>query len=84
MRLKFLYPGGAVEILDCTWLALVALGADGTEATSPWVVIEFEGRRIWKPLGYLVQAELLGDGHEPVASSDRGPSRAREDLGYHR
>ncbi len=84
VRLKFLYPGGAVEIVDCTWIAVVALGADGSDATSPWVVIEFEDRRIWKPLGCLVQVEVLEEGHDSGAAPDRVPPQPTRDLGYHR
>ena len=82
VRLKFVYPGGAVEILDCTWIALVGLGATGSEALSQWVVIEFRGRKIWKPLGHLVQAEVLEDNDAPVAPTNGGIPRTTEDLGY--
>ena len=84
VRLKFLYPGGTVEILDCTWTALVGLGADGSETLSPWVVIDFEGRQIWKPLAYLVQAELLEAHGESATPMDRVPARPSGDFGYHR
>lgn len=84
MRLKFMYPGGAVEILDCKWVAIVGLGVEGSETTSPWVVIEFEGRKIWKPLAYLVQAEVLAEHEQVSVAPGRIPARPREDLGYHR
>ncbi len=84
VRLKFLYPGGAVEIVDCTWIAVVGLGVDGSETTSPWVVIDCDRRRIWKPLGYLVQAEILEEGQDSAAPPDRVPARPSGDLGYHR
>ncbi len=83
VRLKFLYPGGTVEIVDCRWIAIMGLGANGSEALSQWVVIDFEGREIWKPLCYLVQAEVLEENRNPAA--DTGPVSARPagDLGYH-
>lgn len=84
VRLKFLYPGGAVEILDCTWTALVGLSADGAETVSTWVVIDFEGRQIWKPLAYLVQAELLEPHRESATPADRMAARPSGDFGYHR
>ncbi len=84
VRLKFLYPGGAVEIVDATWIAVAGLGVEGAEATSPWVVIDYQGRRMWKPLGYLVQAEVLEEGDDSAASPGRVPARRSEDLGYHR
>lgn len=84
VRLKFLYPGGTVEILDCTWIAIVGLGANGSEALSQWVVIDFEGREIWKPLGYLVQAEVLEGNEEPSTRPERAVPGGTGDLGYHR
>lgn len=84
VRLKFLYPGGTVEILDCTWIAIVGLGASGSELLSPWVVIDFEGREIWKPLSYLVQAEILEENPAPSAHPDEGVPRASGEFGYHR
>ena len=84
VRLKFVYPGGAVEILDCTWIAVVGLGANGSEALSQWVVVGFQGRKIWKSLGYLVQAEVLEDNNAPVVPTNGGIPKATEDLGYHR
>lgn len=83
VRLKFLYPGGTVEIVDCRWIAIVGLGANGSEALSQWVVIDFEGREIWKPLGYLIQVELLGESRNPEADMDPMSARATGDLGYH-
>ena len=84
VRLKFLYPGGAVEILDCTWIAVVGLGANGSEALSQWVVIEHEGREIWKPLAYLAQAEVLQENREPATHApEKFPGEAG-DLAYHR
>ncbi len=73
-----------MEIVDCTWIAVVGLGVDGSETTSPWVVIDFQGRRVWKPLGYLVQAEILEEGRDPAVLPDRVPERPSGDLGYHR
>ena len=84
VRLKFLYPGGAVEIVDCTWIAVTGLGVEGSETANPWVVIDFEGRRIWKPLGYLVQAELLEESQDEALPSGRAAARPSGDLGYHR
>jgi hypothetical protein len=84
VRLKFLYPGGAVEIIDCRWIAVVGLGPNGFEATSHWVVIDFNGREIWKPLGYLAQAELLQGNPEPAMRSDGTFPGASEDIRYHR
>ncbi len=84
VRLKFLYPGGAVEILDCVWIAIVGLGANGSEALSQWVVVDFEGRELWKPLGYLVQAEVLEVSRGPPTRRDRDLSSPTGDLGYHR
>lgn len=83
VRLKFLYPGGTVEIVDCRWIAIMGLGANGSEALSQWVVIDFEGREIWKPLGYLVQAELLEGNRDSAADMDPVSARAAGDLGYH-
>ncbi len=83
VRLKFLYPGGTVEIVDCRWIALMGLGANGSEALSQWVVIDFEGREIWKPLGYLVQAELLEENRDPAVEADPVSARVASDLGYH-
>ncbi len=73
-----------MEILDCTWTALVGLGADGSETLSTWVVVDFEGRQIWKPLAYLVQAELLEAHGRSATPMDRMPERPSGDLGYHR
>lgn len=84
VRLKFLYPGGQVEILDCTWIAIVGLGPNGQEAQSQWVVIDFQGRHIWKPLGYLVQAEVIEENHHPTFRPEETYGKATEDLGYHR
>ncbi len=84
MRLKFLYPGGSVEVLDCGWVAIVGLGANDSEALSQWVVIDFEGREIWKPLGYLVQAEVLEERREALAGPDMGAPKPSGELGYHR
>jgi hypothetical protein len=84
VRLKFLYPGGAVEILDCSWVAIVGLGANGSEALSQWVVIEVEGREIWKPLAYLAQAEVLQENREPATHARERFAREVGDLGYHR
>lgn len=84
VRLKFLYPGGTVEIVDCRWIAIMGLGANGSEALSQWVVIEFEGREIWKPLGYLVQAEVLEENREPATHTQETFAREAADLGYHR
>ena len=84
VRLKFLYPGGAVEILDCTWIAVVGLGANGLESLSQWVVIECEGREIWKPLAYLAQAEVLQENREPATHAQEKFAREVGDLGYHR
>lgn len=84
VRLKFLYPGGAVEIVDCRWIAVMGLGATGSEALSQWVVIEFEGREIWKPLGYLVQAEVLEENREPATHAQEIFTGETGDLRYHR
>ena len=72
-----------MEILDCNWIAIVGLGAGGSEALSQWVVIDFEGREIWKPLGYLVQAEILEESQEPSPHPDGGVPKSTGDLGYH-
>jgi hypothetical protein len=84
VRLKFLYPGSAVEILDCTWIAVVGLGANGSEALSQWVVIELEGREIWKPLAYLAQAEVLQENPEPATHAQEVFGPGAGDLAYHR
>jgi len=84
VRLKFLYPGGAVEILDCTWIAVVGLGANGLESLSQWVVIECEGREIWKPLAYLAQADVLQENRQPATHAQEKFAREVGDLGYHR
>ncbi len=82
--MKFLYPGGQLEIIDCTWIAIVPLGASGNDVQSPWIVLRFEGREIWKPLGYLVQAEVLEANPDRSSSPEELFTRATEDLGYHR
>ena len=84
VRLKFLYPGGAVEIVDCRWTAIMGLGANGSEVQSQWVVIDFEGREIWKPLGYLVQAELLEENRDPATHTQDTFAQGAADFGYHR
>jgi len=84
VRLKFLYPGGAVEIIDGTWVAIVGLGANGQEAQSQWIVLRFEEREIWKPLSYLVQAEVLEANQEDIPLPDGIFPREADGLGYHR
>lgn len=83
VRLKFSYPGGDVEIMDCKWIAIVSLGASDRETQSQWVVVDFQGREIWKPLGCLIQAELLEENQETSVRPDETYANATESLGYY-
>jgi len=83
--LKFLYPGGTVEIVDCTWVTVTSLGVTGVETPTQWVVIRFRGREIWKPLSYLVQVELLAPAPEEAAGAPSGfPGPGTEGVQYYR
>ncbi len=84
MRLKFLYPNGDVEILDCTWVAVATLTPNGQEAQAQWVVVHFEGREIWKPLGCLIQAEVIGQNHASDGPTEGVAALDGEEFGYHR
>lgn len=58
VRLKFLYPNGAVEILDCTWISATTLGAP-ENPNGGWVVVSAGDRVLWKPLNHLIQLEVI-------------------------
>lgn len=58
VRLKFLYPNGAMELLDCTWLATANLGSPDNP-NGGWVVVTVDDRVMWKPLHHLIQLEVL-------------------------
>ena len=58
VRLKFLYPNGAIEILDGTWLSATTLGAP-ENPSGGWVVVSVNDRVLWKPLSHLVQFEVV-------------------------
>ncbi|HEV8595482.1 MAG TPA: hypothetical protein VGR51_08140 [Thermoplasmata archaeon] len=58
VRLKFLYPNGAIEVLECTWIATSSLGAP-ENPNGGWVVVSAEERVLWKPLSHLIQLEVL-------------------------
>lgn len=84
VRLKFLYPNGELEIIDCTWIALASLAVPGREPQSQWIVVQYEGREIWKPLGCLIQAELIEGGRGPPVAAQEEPIPALGELGYYR
>ncbi len=69
VRLKFLYPNAGVEILDCVWICLACLGADGENPQYNWGVVKKEGDILWKSLAYLVQIEIM----MPNDEARRGP-----------
>lgn len=82
--MKFLYPGGNVEIIDCTWVTVTSLGAAGVETPTQWVVIRFQGRDIWKPLSSLVQVELLAPAPDEAAGLPSDiPSPRADDIRYY-
>ncbi len=84
MRLKFLYPNGDLEIVDCTWIAVATLAGSGHESQGQWAVIDFEGREIWKPLGCLIQVEVLQESCDPDTTAGEPTTALAGDLGYHR
>jgi hypothetical protein len=58
VRLKFLYPNGAMEVLEGTWIAATSLGAP-ENPNSGWVVVSADEKAIWKPLLHLIQLEVV-------------------------
>ncbi len=58
VRLKFLYPNGAVEILECLWISATTLGAP-ENPNGGWVVVSADDRVMWKPLSHLIQLEVI-------------------------
>lgn len=80
VRLRFLYPNGALEVMDCTWVTTTSLGAP-ENPNGGWVVVSVDDRVMWKPLSHLIQLEVLGtdDGVRP----ERRPNGRGFDL-YHR
>ena len=63
VRLKFLYPNGAVEVLDCTWVSATSIGAP-ENPSGGWVVVSVDDRLLWKPLSHLIQLEVLEPNEE--------------------
>ena len=80
VRLKFLYPNGAVEILECTWLAASTLGAPENPHAG-WLVVSADDRVLWKPLSHLIQLEVLESNGEG-RNGRRGNGNGHAD--YHR
>lgn len=70
VRLKFLYPNGAMEILDCTWISATNLGPP-ENPNAGWVVVSADDRLIWKPLAHLIQLEVI-EPNEAARSVRRG------------
>lgn len=58
VRLKFLYPNGALEVMDCTWITTTNLGAP-ENPNGGWVVVSADDRVMWKPLSHLIQLEVV-------------------------
>jgi len=80
VRLKFLYPNGAIEVLDGTWLSASTLGAP-ENPNGAWVVVSVDDRVLWKPLSHLIQLEVL----EANEVARNGRRHAGGDLDhYHR
>ena len=63
VRLKFLYPNGAVEIMECTWLSASSLGAP-ENPNGAWAIVSVDDRVFWKPLSHLIQLEVLETNEE--------------------
>lgn len=80
VRLKFLYPNGAMEILDCTWISATNLGPP-ENPNAGWVVVSVDDRVIWKPLAHLIQLEVI-EANEAARSVRRGNGFDLD--GYHR
>jgi len=58
VRLKFLYPNGSMEMMECTWLSTSTLGAPENPNGS-WVLVSVDDHVFWKPLSHLIQLEVL-------------------------
>lgn len=80
VRLKFALPNGQVEILDGEWISVECLTEDG--GRKEWVVVRAQGKLLWKPLGYLVQVEVLKP-NEEARQKLVGQKRKVEAEGYH-
>lgn len=80
VRLKFLYPNGSIEVLDCTWVAASTLGAP-ENPNGGWIVVSVDDRVLWKPLSHLIQLEVL----EANAEARNGKRTNGSDAAdYHR
>lgn len=79
VRLKFLYPNGAVEHLECLWIAATTLGAP-ENPNGGWVVVSADDRVLWKPLSHLIELEVIEPNDE--ARQPRRPNGT--DFGHYR
>lgn len=70
VRLKFLYPNGSMEVLDCTWISATNLGPP-ENPNAGWVVVSADDRVFWKPLSHMIQLEML-EPNEAARSVRRG------------
>lgn len=80
VRLKFLYPNGALEVMECTWMSATNLGAP-ENPNGAWVVLGVDDRVIMKPLSHLIELEVLEANEEARTMRRAGET----DVGrYHR
>jgi hypothetical protein len=63
VRLQLLYPNGAREVLEATWIAATSLGPP-EHPNAGWVVVSADEKVIWKPLLHLIQIEVIETNEE--------------------
>jgi len=82
VRLKFLYPNGQIEIVDCIWISIARVDEAEGAIQKEWLIVKQNGKVLWKPLTYLVQIEILRP-NEGVRKRAADQLKKASQEGYH-